>query len=464
MKWFSFQLFFTIVIWVFFSVILLSNRHNRLNRWCFFTGMLFSLGVFKEYFYYDLAPAIAESCFVESIYSCMTSILYLCAMPAALLFSLYFCGYAERQPVKFRRILILIPIPMLIFASCFSPFETHTFQQTSMAFWISASIYNLFYGALFTVLLFRGVKREPSVEIRRQKRLVTVIVIPLIWYWLITIFVIHTLKLNLFFKAWQGNVILLVAAMCFYIGMAFREGIMGIRLNSEHYQWELETQIAFRGAQFISHAMNRELTKIDWCAANLAQHYSPKPPTELRIISQSADRLRNLAARTCLYSGELLTRIEACAVSELLRDCDLASYAAKGIKIVVSCDTDASIHCDIRHTTEILRNLLDNAADAVEQANGILTITLESNMKARRHKGRYDILAVSDNGHGIPPEQIQTLFKPYLTYKTGDEHLGLGLFYCMRAMHSHGGFIEIKSSVGKGSSFRLHFPSGGQKR
>ena len=70
------MLLFTFLVLVFFMVILLSNPHNKTNLWCFAAGMLFSVGVLKEYLYYTLGPTLIEAgyCTAESsegLYSCL---------------------------------------------------------------------------------------------------------------------------------------------------------------------------------------------------------------------------------------------------------------------------------------------------------------------------------------------------------------------------------------------------------
>ena len=86
----------TLLLWSFFTIILLSDRRSFRNRLCFCGGMLFSLGTFKEYLYYDLIPLleiwgyrVSQASF-RPWYAGMTSVLYLCAMPAAVLFAVRF--------------------------------------------------------------------------------------------------------------------------------------------------------------------------------------------------------------------------------------------------------------------------------------------------------------------------------------------------------------------------------------
>ena len=66
------------------------------------------------------------------------------------------------------------------------------------------------------------------------------------------------------------------------------------------------------------------------------------------------------------------------------------------------------------------------------------------------------VVAVEDNGPGIPPEQLATVFEPFFTTKfTGT---GLGLAISKSLVEQHGGRIEVTSELGKGTSFLVILP------
>ena len=53
-------LVFTMVLWCIFTLILLADLHNKLNSWCFISGILFSVGALKEYLFYTLGPQLIQ--------------------------------------------------------------------------------------------------------------------------------------------------------------------------------------------------------------------------------------------------------------------------------------------------------------------------------------------------------------------------------------------------------------------
>jgi signal transduction histidine kinase len=65
-------------------------------------------------------------------------------------------------------------------------------------------------------------------------------------------------------------------------------------------------------------------------------------------------------------------------------------------------------------------------------------------------------IEVRDTGVGIPEEELDNLFKPFNTTK--DKGMGLGLYFCKKTVDAHKGIIEVKSRVGKGTSFTIKIP------
>jgi signal transduction histidine kinase len=98
-----------------------------------------------------------------------------------------------------------------------------------------------------------------------------------------------------------------------------------------------------------------------------------------------------------------------------------------------------------------LVNLIVNAIDAMPGGGG--TITLRTGVSGER-----SWVEVADDGPGIPPEIEQRIFEPFFTTK-GEEGTGLGLATVHACMQRHGGSVELSTAIGKGTTFRLWFPS-----
>jgi PAS domain S-box-containing protein len=118
------------------------------------------------------------------------------------------------------------------------------------------------------------------------------------------------------------------------------------------------------------------------------------------------------------------------------------------------------------HLSNTLMNLLSNAAEAMPESGGIVTILTRNHYLKRPVKGYdavkegdYVVLEISDTGRGISPEVIGRIFEPFYTRKvTGRSGTGLGLAVVWGTVKDHGGYIDVQSEEGTGTKFTLYFP------
>jgi PAS domain S-box-containing protein len=95
-------------------------------------------------------------------------------------------------------------------------------------------------------------------------------------------------------------------------------------------------------------------------------------------------------------------------------------------------------------------NLLLNAKDAVMDIERDATIKIETIQNES-----YIEIRVSDNGIGIPPENLERIFDPFYTTKSFTNHRGIGLPMTHRIIESHGGKMYVDSSVNKGTTVKI---------
>ena len=132
---------------------------------------------------------------------------------------------------------------------------------------------------------------------------------------------------------------------------------------------------------------------------------------------------------------------------------DLVSNRASksGVNIVLNIAPELpSIHADAQQLQQVLLNLSLNAIDAMPRG-GVLTWTV-ANVDSTAV-----VLAVEDNGFGIQPEMLPRIFQPFVTANKR-RGLGLGLPISDRIVKAHGGRIEVESTSGQGTKFKIYLP------
>lgn len=127
-----------------------------------------------------------------------------------------------------------------------------------------------------------------------------------------------------------------------------------------------------------------------------------------------------------------------------------------------------TVRCAESQLKQIMMNLLTNAVHAISAAEGrqgrievqVLTRRIDApvNPAFGARTGDYLVLAVSDNGVGIPAENLNKLFEPYFTTKAPGRGTGLGLSVVHGIVEELRGFIEVDSVVQRGTTMRVHLP------
>ncbi len=127
-------------------------------------------------------------------------------------------------------------------------------------------------------------------------------------------------------------------------------------------------------------------------------------------------------------------------------------------KVAIDVEIDPglqAIFCDPIHTGEAVRNVVDNAIDAVGNRGKV-------HLRAYRENTDRAVIAVEDTGIGIPDSIKGKILESFVSTK--EKGMGLGLAYVKRVMDACGGRIEIKSAEGTGTTFKLYFKAPPKER
>ena len=117
--------------------------------------------------------------------------------------------------------------------------------------------------------------------------------------------------------------------------------------------------------------------------------------------------------------------------------------------------TNSLLNGDIVHLTNVIYNLLDNAIKYSKPDSTLICVTTENTNNSIKIK-------IEDQGIGIAPENIKTVFDKFYRVPTGNIHnvkgFGLGLYYVKLVIEEHNGTITITSKINKGSTFTVEIP------
>lgn len=133
------------------------------------------------------------------------------------------------------------------------------------------------------------------------------------------------------------------------------------------------------------------------------------------------------------------------------------------VQLTLDCEGEEfPIQLDVEQLQQVLSNLIVNAIQSMA-AGGTVRVGLYKDSTIKRsdgieQAGPYYCLTVSDEGVGILPEDLEHVFEPFFTTKKVGEGTGLGLSISYGIVQEHGGWLDVRSEVGRGSCFSVYLP------
>ena len=183
-------------------------------------------------------------------------------------------------------------------------------------------------------------------------------------------------------------------------------------------------------------------------------------------LSQAADLTHSLL----VYGRRGAVSKELVRIDDLVREIMPLASTIAGSTI----ETEAVLHgeracvaIDRTQLRQVILNLVGNAADAVRGDSGHLRILTHLELVdasvARRHGsalgGEFLVLTIEDDGCGMDERTLARIFDPFFTTKANGKGTGLGLSMCQSIVDRAGGFIEVESTQGTGTRFRIFLPT-----
>lgn len=221
-------------------------------------------------------------------------------------------------------------------------------------------------------------------------------------------------------------------------------------------------------ASGVAHDLNNALAPILLGTELLRMDYPDESET-LDAVQASAkrgsDMVRQLLAfargaegeRAPIYPLHLLEEIEKILKATFPKNIDLQFDYDRELPLVMG---------DATQLHQVLLNLCVNARDAMP-GGGTLTLeagyceidSVYTSAAPDAHAGTYLQLQVGDSGAGIPKGIVDKIFDPFFTTKGPTGGTGLGLSTVLGIVQGHGGFVEVDSRPGEGSTFRIYIPT-----
>ena len=185
-----------------------------------------------------------------------------------------------------------------------------------------------------------------------------------------------------------------------------------------------------------------------------------------RVIVEQTNQMTALIRQLLDFSRHRGPRFGLVSVRAICaRTADMLSIMARRRHITLATelgDDPLLVSADEHQIQQALVNLLVNAMQTTPEGGRVEVTTGER----RTHRpgdgtpeGDFVCLTVTDNGPGIPAENLPRLFEPFFTTKDPGEGTGLGLSVTQGIVRDHGGWIEVESQVGVGSRFAIWLPA-----
>ncbi len=208
----------------------------------------------------------------------------------------------------------------------------------------------------------------------------------------------------------------------------------------------------------IAHELNNPLTiVIGNIQLMMMRELNEKNVQSLTRIKDGAERASKIVKNLLTFARQEKPERKPTEINSVLRKAlELRAYELKVSNIEVSTELAPDLPdtmSDPHQLQQVFLNLIVNAEQAMIDAHGkgLLRLSTRSDM------GKIFVF-FSDDGPGIPNENLRRIFEPFFTTKPVGKGTGLGLSICQGIIVEHGGRIDVDSTVGRGTTFIIELP------
>ncbi|NUO51142.1 MAG: PAS domain S-box protein [Polyangiaceae bacterium] len=190
-----------------------------------------------------------------------------------------------------------------------------------------------------------------------------------------------------------------------------------------------------------------------------------KLSADLQQIKEAGQRAANLTAQLLAFARRQVVAPVRVDLNELTRGMDrlLRRVIGEDVELVtVLAPALGTVFADRSRLEQVVVNLAVNARDAMPRGGRLTLETSNVAVDSAFHldidPGSYVMLAVTDDGIGIPSDVLEHVFEPFFTTKDFGRGTGLGLATCYGMIRQAGGHILVESEPGKGTTFKILLP------
>jgi PAS domain S-box-containing protein len=221
----------------------------------------------------------------------------------------------------------------------------------------------------------------------------------------------------------------------------------------------------------VAHDFNNLLTVINGYSAMLLAKMSSDNPIRERLqeIHKAGERAAALTRQLLAYSRQQVLDPRKVDLNRILEEMRpmLERLVGEDIEVRVALNAKiGTVNADPSQLEQVVMNLVVNARDAMPAGGALLVQTANvernENLAGKRSEAcarQYVILSVSDTGVGMDKELQNRIFEPFFTTKELGKGTGLGLSTVQGIVVQSGGYVEVHSEKGKGTTFEIYLPA-----
>lgn len=188
----------------------------------------------------------------------------------------------------------------------------------------------------------------------------------------------------------------------------------------------------------------------------MAGDTSPQTKKDLKVVHDEARRAARAVTYLLIYCRQERSELHYLDVNGILENLlGRRRHLETTPNITMTSDLQDDpllVKGDLSQINQLFMNLILNAEKALKQVDGgHITVTT-------RREGEWVKISITDDGPGIPPENLQQIFYPFFTIKQTGEGSGLGLSTCYSIVTSHKGLIHAENNETGGATFTVELP------